>query len=96
MSPELIFNLIAVIIFLAAAFSLRKRRDRGNSLIIFGGVVLMIVGMCTLTYAPVHPSPDGTWPTWFRVVTALGPVGLTLLAIAVFRLSTSTERRGGS
>ena len=96
MSPELILNLIAGIIFLAAAFSLRKQRDLSNSVIIVSGVVLMAIGMSILIYAPVHPSPEGEWPMWFRVVGAFGPTGLMLLAIAVFRLSTSTERRGVS
>lgn len=94
MSPELILNLIAGIIFLAAAFSLTKQRDLSNSLIIVCGVVLMAASMGVLSYAPVHPSPNGEWPIWFRVVGAFGPAGLTLLAVAIYRLSTSTVRRG--
>ena len=96
MSPELILNLIAGIIFLAAAFSLRKQRDISNSLIIISGVILMATGMSILIYAPVHLSPDGEWPMWFRVVGAFGPTGLMLFAIAVFRLSTSPARLSDS
>ncbi len=95
MNPELILNLMAGVVLLAAAISLKRQRDLINSMVIAGSVVLMVAGMGILTYAPVHPSLDGQWPLWFRVVGAFGPVGLVLLAIAVLRLSTSTKRRDG-
>jgi hypothetical protein len=96
MSPELILNLIAGIVLLAAAISLKRQRDLINSIVVTGGVVLMAAGIVILTYAPIHPSLDGQWPMWFRVSGAFGPAGLVLLAIAVFRLSTSTKRCSGS